>query len=77
MVKMIRGWKTMGTRVLLLGKQGYICTNMYIMYLNTSEENRVDEHITLILQFAQRICINASPKRGTKKIIKRYWEDQL
>ena len=36
MVKMIRGWKTMGTR-----EKGYmyICTHMYIMYLNTCEEN--------------------------------------
>ena len=35
---------------------------------------RVDKHVTLILQFAQRACINVSPKRGTKGTYTIYGE---
>ena len=44
---------------------------------------RVDEHITLMLQFAEKTCINVSLKRDQRniqylwRIINLYWEDQL
>ena len=74
MVKMIRGWKTMGTRVLLQGKQGYICTYHVSCIYTHLRKIRVDDHITLILQFAQGTCIDVGPKSATKGTYNTYGE---
>ena len=51
-----------GNKGIVLRKQGY----MQIMDLNTYGKIRVDEHITLILLFAQRTFINVIHKSGIK-----------
>ena len=53
-------------------------------YRSFMRKIRVDEHITLILQFAQRACTKVSPKSWIKgtyttygEIVKCCWKDQL
>ena len=54
MDKMIREWKTMGNKGIVLRENG-----------KHMRKIRVDEHIVLILQFAQRTLI--TPKVGSKE----------
>ena len=38
------------------------------VHIDHVSQLRVDKHITLIMQFAQRTCMNVSPKSGIKGI---------
>ena len=72
MVKMIRGERPREQGYCSKGNKGTFVHTCISCIKTHMRKIRVDEYITLILQFAQRACISVSPKSWTKGTYNTY-----